>query len=101
MIEHILRKWQISRAEAKAKKLENRNGIVITDSILKFHDKDIRKQISVIWKKRYSQLEWVINPSDQHDFDTQALDRSHRSHISRESHSQDNVYKKNAVNLLD
>jgi len=101
MIEYILRKWQISRAEAKANKLKNRDGIMITDSILKFHDNDIRQEISNIWKKRFMQFEKYIISSSQLDFDIQASDRSHRSHIASESHSQDNVYTKNVTNLLD
>lgn len=105
MIEHVLRKWQTSRAEAKANKLEKRDGIVITDSILKFHDNDIRKKVSVIWNKRFGQFQKYLTSSSQPDFqldfDTQDSDRSHRSHIASGSRSRDNVYTKNEAHLLD
>jgi hypothetical protein len=105
IIEHVLRKWQTSRAEAKANKLEKRDGIVITDSILKFHDNDIRKKVSTIWKKRVGQFQKYLisssQPDSQPDFDIQDSDRSHRSHIASGSHSRDNVYTKNEAHLLD
>ena len=41
-VEKVLKNWQTKRAKAKASKLKNRGGIVISDNILKFHNEDGR-----------------------------------------------------------
>ena len=92
-IEKQLSKWQKNRAEKKSKKLPNNLGIVISDTMLKFHDSDMRKKYSSLWKKRISQFERYLIPTS-HDFEKQALSQSQQTNMPYESHFQDIFDKK-------
>ncbi len=77
-IEYVLKKWQKRRSQKKAEKLPNKDGIIITDTVLKFHNNDMRKQYHSLWAKRYAQFEQflIFTPSD---YDKQFLPQSHRN----------------------
>lgn len=44
--------WQKKRAFKKQQKLEPNNGVIITDDMLKFHDKDRRRLFLNVWKNK-------------------------------------------------
>jgi hypothetical protein len=98
LIENILMKWQIKRAKNKADKLQNSHGVIISKSMLKFHDNDMRKKYSLIWKKRLSQFTQYFIPYDR-DSGKQNLYKSHRNHILSESHFLNSADKKNEEHL--
>lgn len=51
-IEAKLQKWQLSRAQAKAKNLTENSGTILTKNMLKFHDKDQRPKLQKEWEER-------------------------------------------------
>jgi len=51
-LEAHLSKALIKRAEAKAEKLPDRRGTIISQEIMKFHDNDIREYIREAWEKK-------------------------------------------------
>jgi len=78
-IEYVLRKWQIHRSLKKAQKLENRDGIIISGSILKFHNDDMRAKYHSLWEGRFGQFEEFIQASPLSDYDKQFLLQYHRT----------------------
>lgn len=50
--EKKLGSWQKKRAFKKQKKLEPNNGVIISDDMLKFHDKDRRRLFLNLWKNK-------------------------------------------------
>ncbi len=52
-IEKTLRNWQIKRSKKKLTLLEDKSGIIISENILKFHNKDRRREYRNKWFKRY------------------------------------------------
>ncbi|MCF7836123.1 hypothetical protein K9N08_00485 [Candidatus Gracilibacteria bacterium] len=50
-LERILRNWQLNRAMRKQKNRE-KNAVIISEDILKFHETDQRKDFQERWKKR-------------------------------------------------
>jgi len=50
-IENNLKKWQLTRARTKAKELPDLSGTILTDTILKFHNIDMRHSIHHKWKR--------------------------------------------------
>lgn len=78
LIEYILKSWQKSRSEKKAKKLDNRNGIIISDDVLKFHNDDMRTIYQSLWERRYSQFEQLLYVT-LFDYDKQFLPQFPRS----------------------
>jgi len=97
-IEKLLKNWQKKRSENKAKTLENRDGILISDTILKFHDVDMRGKYSFMWKKRINQFSKYLIPSF-HDREKQDLSQSLQKSTLYEVRSQDNADMKNAEPL--
>ena len=49
----ILASWQIKRARRKSKNLESRNGITVSEHILKFHNRDRRDEYRKLWRKKF------------------------------------------------
>lgn len=98
LIENVLKNIQKRRAERKAKKLQNAEGIVVSDTMLKFHDVDMRAIYSSLWKKRYSQFKQYINPAGTY-FDIPSLERYHRSRRLFEFRSPDSAGKRNEERL--
>jgi heme oxygenase len=50
-LEKILRNWQLNRAMRKQKNRE-KNTVIISEDILKFHETDQRRDFQERWKKR-------------------------------------------------
>lgn len=50
--ERKLGNWQKKRAFEKQRKLEPNNGVIISDDMLKFHDKDRRRLFLNVWKNK-------------------------------------------------
>lgn len=77
-IEYILKKWQMKRSENKAQKLKSRDGTVISDIVLKFHNEDMRKKYHLLWERRFGQFKQFLKftPSD---YDKQFLPQYHQS----------------------
>lgn len=92
-IEYFLRRMQMNRIKNKAAKLNNTKGTVVSHTMLKFHDIDMREIYSDLWKKRYTQFKKYINPAETY-FEIPALERYHRSRRLFEFHSQDTAGKK-------
>lgn len=91
-IETILKSWQKKRSEKKAQKLENRDGIIISDNVIKFHNQDMRKQYHTLWERRYGQFKQYLNSTSPSDYDKQFLPQYHRSQTPfsvRSPHSDD------------
>jgi len=97
-IESILRKSMQKRANRKAQKLADRSGIIISDTILKFHDQDMREKLSVLWKKRINMFEKYFIPLDRGS-GKQGLLQYQQTNIPSEVHSQDIYDMKNAEHL--
>lgn len=76
------------RANKKAKKLVNTNGIIISDTVLKFHDVDMRGKFIVLWKKRISMFEKYFIPRGPGS-ETQDLWQYQQRNIPSEVHFQD------------
>jgi len=92
-IETLLGNWQKKRSQKKAEMLENRDGIMILDTILKFHDIDMRAKYSFLWKKRISQFEKYFIPNVPGS-EKQSLSQSRQTDTAFEVHFQDSVYMK-------
>ncbi|MBN1494234.1 hypothetical protein JW911_00680 [Candidatus Peregrinibacteria bacterium] len=95
-IENIIGKLQKRRSERKAKKLESRSGILITDTILKFHDIDMRERYSFLWKKRINQFEKYFIPGVRGS-EKQGLSLYPKIDTASVFHSQDSAYMKNGA----
>jgi len=48
--------WQLKRAHEKAERLADRSGTIISEDILKFHDRDSRSSVRRDWMERLSEL---------------------------------------------
>lgn len=94
-LECILRIWQIRRCKKKASCLAKNDGILISRTMLKFHNNDMRKKYSSLWQKRVNQYSSYFNPA-HFDYEKLILKRSHRSHTLSGVHSQDTADMKNA-----
>lgn len=51
LIENNLKKWQLERARTKAQELPDTSGTILSETILKFHNVDKRKEIHANWKR--------------------------------------------------
>lgn len=51
-IESVFKQYQLKRAQKKYELLDDKTGTIISDKMLKFHDKDARKNINLEWEKR-------------------------------------------------
>ena len=54
--ENTFKKWQKNRAEEKYKLLSDQSGTIISDTILKFHDRDRRLDLRKDWAKKLNEL---------------------------------------------
>jgi hypothetical protein len=91
-IEYLLKSWQKKRSEKKAQKLENRDGTIISDNVLKFHNEDMRDRYHLLWNSRYKQFERFLKDPIPSDYDKQFLPQSPRSQTPfsvRSPHSDD------------
>jgi hypothetical protein len=61
LLEKILKKWQIARANKKSFKLADRSGIVINEHMLKFHNFDKRKLYRQKWEDLYGKSEKIVD----------------------------------------
>jgi hypothetical protein len=95
-IESILNKWQIKRAEKKAQNLQNREGIVLSSCMLKFHNMDMRKKYSALWLKRVNQFSSYFIPFHSYS-EKRDLKRSPQSRIPSLFRFQDTADTKNEV----
>jgi len=93
--EGVLGRFQKKRANNKAQKLENNKGIIISDTILKFHDIDMRDKFIVLWKKRISMFDKYFIPSVRGS-ETQDLWQYPQTSMPSEAHFQDIYDMKNA-----
>ena len=50
--EDRFKNWQLTRAKTKFNELENSSGTIISETMLKFHDYDVRDQVRKDWVKR-------------------------------------------------
>ncbi len=95
IIEYILKKWQIKRSKKKATKLKNQDGIIITDTVLKFHNDDMRDRYQLLWEHRLKQFEeFIVSPLPS-DYDKQFLPPYHQSRTLFGVRSPHNDDKKN------
>ncbi len=97
-IESLLRVWQMNRSKKKKNCLTNNDGIVVSRTMLKFHNNDMRKKYTALWQKRVNQYTDYFIPVHS-DFEKSILQRSHQSHIPSEARFQDNVDTKNEEHL--
>lgn len=51
-IDQKLKGYQLKKIYSKLEKLENKEGTIISDHILKFHDNDARKKIRELWEEK-------------------------------------------------
>lgn len=59
LMERVLRAWLKPRAERKAARLEEGADIVISDEMLKFHNKDMRRKFLEGWRERIEKIDPV------------------------------------------
>ncbi|MBD3330312.1 hypothetical protein GF354_02150 [Candidatus Peregrinibacteria bacterium] len=58
-LERSLSDWQLKRAKTKGEKLNDKSGIIIKPTLLKFHNVDRRKHYNNLWEKNYGKQEVV------------------------------------------
>ena len=51
-----MRNWQLRRAFEKSRRLPDQSGTIITEKMLKFHDKDVREKIRHDWVARINEF---------------------------------------------
>lgn len=56
LVDRLYKKWQLRIMPPHLKELHNTPGVVISDSMLKFHDKDPRKRLHLEWSKHLNEL---------------------------------------------
>ncbi len=78
LLEKLLKKWQMSRCNKKIKKLENSNGIIVSDHILKFHNEDMRDKYQKIWNLRYNHFKKYLASVDDSENETLLKYRENR-----------------------
>lgn len=96
--EYLLRKWQMKRCKKKASCLAKSDGIVVSETMLKFHNNDMRRKYSSLWQKRVNQYSSYFIPA-HFDYEKLISKRSHQSRIPSEAHSQDTVDTRNEEHL--
>lgn len=94
IFENIMKKIQIKRCRNKITTLKDPKGTIVSDTMLKFHNVDMRQIYSDLWEKRYSQFKKYINPGGTY-FEIPALERYHRSRRLFGFRSPDTADKKN------
>jgi hypothetical protein len=87
IVENLLKKWQMSRSRKKAIRLENSDGIVIKDNMLKFHNVDMRKTYQKIFNLRFSHFARFL--TSEADFENETLVRSRENRRLYEARFQD------------
>lgn len=55
-VDRLYKKWQMHIMPQHLKQLHNTHGVVISDSMLKFHDKDPRKRLQLEWTNQVNAL---------------------------------------------
>lgn len=99
LLEKALKKWQMSRCKKKTLKLDNSDGIVIKDCMLKFHDIDMRETYQKLWAQRFNQFTKYLSLED--DSENEYLKQSRQNRRLYESRFQDTEHKKNEKHLPD
>lgn len=102
LIEKILGSWQKKRSNKKKTKLEDSSGIIVSDTMLKFHNVDMRKKYQQLWALRYNQFKKYLTSSPLvDDYASERQSQSLQSRILYEAHFQDSAYKKNETHSPD
>lgn len=99
LVENILKKWQMSRSRKKAIRLENSDGIVIKDNMLKFHDVDMREKYQKIFDLRFNHFSKFLTLED--DSENKTLLQSRENRRLYEARFQDIYDMKNERHLPD
>ncbi len=99
LVENLLKKWQMSRSRKKAIRLENSDGIIIKDNMLKFHDVDMREKYQKIYNLRYSHFSRFVTLEG--DFENKTLLRSRENRRLYEARFQDTYDMKNETHSPD
>lgn len=93
-IEWLMKKWQIKRSVKKASKLESRDGIIISENVLKFHNEDMREKYHSLWEGRFAQFEQFLEETIPSDYDKQFVPQFHQIQTPFEARSQRSVDKR-------
>lgn len=56
MVEKMLKRWQLARAEKKRCRLDDNSGVILSETMLKFHNLDRRRRVNELWLNRMRKL---------------------------------------------
>ncbi len=103
LFEKILGSWQKKRSNKKKVKLNDSSGIIVSDTMLKFHNVDMRKKYQQLWDLRYNQFKQYLTPSSPLEDDLAAVSQSQsrQTRTLYEARFRDSAYKKNETHSLD
>ena len=103
VIEKTLGAWQKNRSNKKKIKLDDSSGIIVSNSMLKFHNVDMRKKYQHLWDLRYSQFKKYLTSSSplEDDLASVSQSQSRETRTLYEARFRDSAYKKSEKHSLD